>query len=134
VAGKAIWVIGSDTVVLLDNKVFGKPRNEADAFAMLSKLSGAQHEVMTSIAVVYDGEVFSALTSTQVQFKSLSKDEIMAYIKSEEPFGKAGSYAIQGLGAKFIQSINGSYSAVMGLPLYELNQLLVEAGFDQNAS
>ncbi|GKT12664.1 MAG: septum formation protein [Thiomicrorhabdus sp.] len=130
VAGKAIWVVGSDTAVVLDGRVFGKPRNAADAYNMLSKLSGSHHEVLSAVAVVYDGEVFSDLNRTQVQFKALSEQEIKDYIQTEEPFGKAGSYAIQGLGAKLIASITGSYSAVMGLPLYELNQLLNASGFD----
>lgn len=129
VAGKSIWVIGSDTVVVLNGKVFGKPKNAVDAHRMLSKLSGRCHEVLTSVAVVFDGEVYSAMNKTQVQFKPLSEVEIVNYIATEESFGKAGAYAIQGLGAKFIQQIEGSYSGVMGLPLYELNQLLVESGY-----
>ena len=133
VAGKAIWVVGSDTAVILNGRVFGKPRNAADAFQMLTKLSGTRHEVYSAVAVVFDGEVFSAMNKTTVQFQALTETEIKDYIQSEEPFGKAGSYAIQGLGAKFIQHIEGSYSAVMGLPLYELNQLLVESGYDSTS-
>jgi len=129
VAGKRIWVIGSDTAVVLNARVFGKPKNTVDSLSMLGKLSGQTHEVLSAIAVVYDGEVFSTLNKTKVQFKSLSETEMLAYIESGEPLDKAGSYAIQGLGAKFIQSIEGSYSAVMGLPLFELNQLLVESGY-----
>ncbi|MCF6299422.1 MAG: Maf family nucleotide pyrophosphatase [Thiomicrorhabdus sp.] len=129
VAGKAIWVVGSDTAVVLNGKVFGKPRNAADAFLMLSKLSGRAHEVLSAVAVVYDDEVFSAMSKTRVQFGVLTEEDIQAYIATEEPFGKAGSYAIQGEGAKFIEHIEGSYSGVMGLPLYELNQLLIEAGY-----
>ncbi|MCF6344947.1 MAG: Maf family nucleotide pyrophosphatase [Thiomicrorhabdus sp.] len=129
VAGKAIWVVGSDTAVVLNGKVFGKPKNAADAFKMLLALSGNTHQVLSAVAVVFDGEVFSALNTTHVQFKTLSRAEIEAYIATEEPFGKAGSYAIQGLAAPFIPRIEGSYSAVMGLPLFELNQLLTEAGY-----
>jgi septum formation protein len=129
VAGKAIWVIGGDTVVMLNGRVFGKPKNEVDAFRMLSKLSGQTHEVLSAVAIVFDGEVFSALNKTSVSFKDLSESEVMDYIKTEEPFGKAGSYAIQGLGAKFIKHIDGSYSAVMGIPLFELNQLLEASGY-----
>ncbi len=129
VAGKAIWVVGGDTVVMLKGRVFGKPKNEADAFNMLSRLSGQTHDVLSAVAIVFDGEVFSALNTTTVRFKVLSESEIMNYISTHEPFGKAGSYAIQGLGAKFIKGIDGSYSAVMGMPLFELNQLLEASGY-----
>ena len=129
VAGKAIWVVGGDTVVMLNGCVFGKPKNEVDAFKMLSRLSGQTHEVLSAVAIVFDGEVFSALNKTSVTFKKLSEAEIMSYIHSGEPTDKAGSYAIQGLAAKFIESIDGSYSAVMGMPLFELNQLLEASGY-----
>ena len=129
VAGKKIWVVGGDTAVMLSGRVFGKPKNEVDAFRMLSKLSGQTHEVLSAVAIVFDGEVFSALNKTSVTFKVLSESEIMDYISTDEPFGKAGSYAIQGLGAKFIKRIDGSYSAVMGVPLFELNQLLEASGY-----
>ncbi len=129
VAGKAIWVIGGDTAVMLNGRVFGKPKNEVDAFKMLSTLSGQTHAVLSAVAIVFDGEVFSDLNKTSVTFKALSESEVLAYIQSGEPFGKAGSYAIQGLGATFIERIEGSYSAVMGLPLFELNQLLEASGY-----
>ncbi len=129
VAGKKIWVVGSDTAVVLSGRVFGKPKHEGDAFRMLSKLSGTAHEVLSAVAVVYDGEVFSAMSCTRVQFGHLTEHDIQAYIETGEPFGKAGAYAIQGLGAQFISHIEGSYSGVMGLPVYELNQLLREAGY-----
>jgi len=129
VAGKQIWVIGGDTAVLIEGKVLGKPKNQADSYRMLKHLSGKTHSVLSAIAVVFDGEVFSAVNSTDVDFKLLSDEEIKQYILSGEPEGKAGSYAIQGVGANFITSIHGSYSAVMGLPLYELNELLVQSGY-----
>lgn len=129
VAGKQIWVVGGDTAVVLDNKVFGKPRNAADAVRMLRLLSGKSHTVLSAVAVVYDGEVFSAVNQTEVVFRTLSEQEIQVYWASGEPDGKAGSYAIQGLGARFIEKINGSYSGVMGLPLFELDQLLSQAGY-----
>lgn len=129
VAGKTVWVVGGDTVILFEGRVFGKPKNEADAFKMLAALSGQAHQVLSAVALVFDGEVFSALNTTSVRFKVLSESEITAYIKSEEPFGKAGSYAIQGLGAQFIERIEGSYSAVMGMPLFELSQLLGASGY-----
>ncbi len=129
VAGKEIWVIGGDTAVMVDDKVLGKPKNQVDSYKMLTLLSGNLHKVLSAIAIVYDGEVFSKVNVTEVRFKTLSEDEIKHYIESGEPEGKAGSYAIQGLAASFIASIHGSYSGVMGLPLYELDQLLIESGF-----
>lgn len=131
VAGKQIWVIGGDTAVVLGDKVFGKPKNEADACRMLTMLSGKTHTVLSAVAVVYDGQVFSELNQTHVTFRDLSHEEILAYWRSEEPQGKAGSYAIQGLGARFIEKIEGSYSGVMGLPLYELDQLLAASGYSK---
>lgn len=129
VAGKMVWVIGGDTAVMIEGKVLGKPKNEADSFRMLKRLSGKVHTVLSGVSVVYDGEVFSVLNKTDVTFKVLTDTEILDYIASTEPQGKAGSYAIQGLGATFIQEIHGSYSGVMGLPLYELDQLLIESGY-----
>lgn len=129
VPGKQVWVIGGDTAVVLKGKVFGKPKNEADACRMLYRLSGKTHTVLSGIAVVYDGEVFSAVNQTEVTFRTISEAEVHEYWLSGEPEGKAGSYAIQGMGARFIEKINGSYSAVMGLPLFELDQLLSAAGY-----
>ncbi|WP_127471180.1 Maf family protein [Thiomicrorhabdus aquaedulcis] len=128
-AGKAIWVVGGDTAVLFNGKVLGKPKNQADAASMLNKLSGQTHEVLSAVAVAFDGEVFCALNTTTVTFKSLTEAEITQYWHSGEPADKAAGYAIQGLGAQFISHINGSYSAVMGLPLFELHALLTQAGY-----
>lgn len=129
VSGKQIWVVGGDTEVVLDNKVFGKPRNEADALRMLRLLSGRSHTVLSAVAVVYDGEVFSAVNQTEVCFRALSEQAMRDYWATGEPEGKAGAYAIQGLGARFIEKIDGSYSGVMGLPLFELDQLLTASGY-----
>lgn len=129
VAGKAVWVIGGDTVVLVDGKVLGKPKNQVDSYRMLSLLSGKTHSVLSAVAIVFDGEVFSAVNTTKVSFKALSETEIKEYIASGEPQDKAGSYAIQGLAAKFIVAIDGSYTGVMGLPLFELNALLIQSGY-----
>jgi len=129
VAGKEIWVISGDTAVKVGDKVLGKPKNQADSFRMLKLLSGNEHVVLSAVAVVFDGEVFSDLSRTKVTFKQLSEEEIKAYILSLEPEDKAGGYAIQGLAANFIQSIEGSYSGVMGLPLYECDQLLIQSGY-----
>jgi len=129
VAGKTVWVVGGDTAVVIGGKVLGKPRNPVDSFNMLSQLSGKQHSVLSAVAVVYDGEVFSAVNKTKVEFAELTEKEIKAYIESGEPEGKAGSYAIQGYGANFIKNIDGSYSGVMGLPIFEMNTLLKQSGF-----
>jgi len=129
VAGKQVWVIGGDTAVMVNDKVLGKPKNEVDSFRMLQRLSGKTHTVLSGLAVIYDGAVYSLINQTQVSFKPLTEKEIKDYIATGEPEDKAGSYAIQGLGANFIESISGSYSGVMGLPLFELNQLLIQSGF-----
>ncbi|MEA3404501.1 MAG: Maf family protein [Pseudomonadota bacterium] len=129
VASNQAWIIGGDTAVVLGDEVFGKPESEADAYRMLSLLSGQTHTVLSAIAIVRDTQVFSALNQTQVTFRVLSEQEMTEYWSSGEPIGKAGSYAIQGLGARFIKNLQGSYSGVMGLPLYELDQLLTESGY-----
>lgn len=128
-AGQQIWVLGGDTLVKLDDQVLGKPRNEADGYKMLRLLSGKTHQVFSAIALVCDGVVHSKTSITKVTFKHLTDTEIKSYWASNEPKDKAGSYAIQGLGAKFVKSIEGSYSGVIGLPLYELEQLLIQTNF-----
>lgn len=127
--GVKSWVIGGDTAVILGDQIFGKPADEMDALHMLSALSGQTHLVLSSLAIIHNGQIFTALSSTQVTFKSLTTEDIHDYWQTGEPLGKAGSYAIQGLGARFIKMIHGSYSGVMGLPLYELDQLLIESGY-----
>jgi septum formation protein len=123
-------VLGSDTIVVLDGEVYGKPRDAGDARRMLSALSGRSHQVMSAVALALpgDGPVSDALNVTEVQMRPIAPAEIDAYWASGEPAGKAGAYAIQGLGAVFIQHIRGSYSGVMGLPLYETASLLQAAG------
>ena len=128
-AGKHIWVIGGDTLIELDGRVLGKPRNKADAFRIWRVLSAQVHQVLSAVAVVHDGEVFCELVRTQVYFAKMTEDDMLHYWSSGEPQDKAGAYAIQGLGARYIQRIEGSFSAVMGLPLYELNQLLQLSGY-----
>ena len=118
------WVVGGDTSVVFADHVLGKPENDNHAIEMLKMLSGQSHEVFSSICITHNGQVFSALNQTEVCFKSLSNDEIANYVAIGEPQGKAGAYAIQGQAAVFIKSIKGSFSGVMGLPLYELNMLL----------
>jgi septum formation protein len=122
-------VLGSDTCVVVDDKILGKPRNEDDCIATLSSLSNRQHQVMTAIALVNTKGIEGQVITTEVTFKALSKTEIQAYWLTGEPQDKAGSYGIQGIAGQFVKTINGSYSAVVGLPLYETAQLLNNAGY-----
>lgn len=119
-------VIGSDTSVVVDNKILGKPIDEAHATQMLRQLSGRSHQVLTAVALVSQNRHAVKTSTTDVTFRPLSNAEINAYWQTGEPAGKAGGYAIQGLAAVFIEHINGSYSGVMGLPLYETAALLHE--------
>lgn len=123
-------ILGSDTVVACGQRIFGKPIDDDAAAAMLSALSGNTHQVISGVAVFAQGRVKSTISETAVTIRALSAEEITAYIASGECFGKAGAYAIQGLGALFVERIQGSYSAVMGLPLYETGALLRAAGID----
>ncbi|MGV2870470.1 Maf family protein [Colwellia sp. E150_009] len=135
-------VLGSDTSVVIENEILGKPANEAQCIATLQRLSNKQHQVFTAIAVVsknknsqeHKNNVLSTLVETQVQFKLLTVDEIKAYWCTGEPCDKAGSYGIQGIGGQFVTTINGSYSAVVGLPLYETVQLLECVGLPSSLS
>lgn len=121
---KSSVVIGSDTSVVINDNILGKPQNLNDCINMLSLLSGNQHQVLTAIAVVSDDEIYTHLVTTNVLFKTLALAEIEAYWKTGEPQDKAGSYAIQGIAGQFIKKIEGSYSSVVGLPLYETAELL----------
>ncbi|MHB1678377.1 MAG: Maf family protein [Sulfuriferula sp.] len=117
-------VLGADTSVTLDGEIFGKPRTKENVIIMLNKLSGRTHEVMTTIALVYREYIQHLTSITAVTFKRLSPNEIECYAAGGEAFDKAGAYAIQGRGAIFIQHIAGSYSGVMGLPIFETAALL----------
>jgi len=117
-------VIGADTEVVLDGEVFGKPRDAPDALRMLRKLSGRTHQVLSAVAVVGAGREAERVSTTSVRFAELSDDELHAYIATGQCFGKAGAYAIQGYAARFVEHIEGSYSGVMGLPVFETAQLL----------
>lgn len=122
-------VLGADTTVVVEDAILGKPESEADAVSMLSRLSGRIHLVHTGIALrAPDGREFMGISTTQVQFAHLDEKQIRAYWASGEPQGKAGAYAIQGLGAVFVSHISGSYTGVMGLPLYETAEMLRAAG------
>lgn len=121
-------VLAADTIVALDGCIFGKPRDAAHAEEMLSTLSGRTHQVLTAIALNLQGNVKHRLSITTVRFRDIGKREIQACIAGGEAFDKAGAYAIQGMAAAFIVEIFGSYSGVMGLPLFETAQLLEESG------
>ena len=122
-------VLGADTEVVLDGRVFGKPRDAADAVAMLLALAGREHQVLSAVALATaDGSVQSLLSESRVRMRAITAAEARAYWDSGEPHGKAGGYAIQGLAAVFISALSGSFSSVMGLPLYETAQLLGAAG------
>jgi septum formation protein len=123
-------ILAADTSVVLDARIFGKPIDEADGLAMLARLSGRTHQVMTAVTVLDQDRVHSMLSTTQVTFRVLSMAERLAYWHTGEPADKAGSYAIQGLGAIFISNIEGSYTGVMGLPLYETGCLLSACGIE----
>jgi len=124
VAEQALPVLGADTIVVLNNEVLEKPADEAAAAAMLAKLSGQTHVVMTAIALADRQRQLDCLVTTEVTFRILTAEDIAAYIASGEPMDKAGAYGIQGLGGNFVRKINGSYHAVVGLPLVETAELL----------
>ena len=125
-------ILAADTIVVLENEIFGKPSSESDAIAMLLKLSGKTHIVMTAVTVGIINQdqakfhTISVLSS--VEFAKLTEEDCKEYCKTNEPFDKAGSYGIQGYGSAFIKKINGSYSNIVGLPIYELVELLKELG------
>ena len=117
-------VISADTSIAIDRQILGKPKDFEDFKAMMHLFSGKTHRVLTSIYLVSYIHKEFALSTSEVTFKELSEEEIKQYWQTQEPLGKAGGYAIQGIGAAFIEKINGSYSGIMGLPLFELTQAL----------
>tara|TARA_R110000868_G_scaffold38263_6_gene134172 strand:- start:14250 stop:14840 length:591 start_codon:yes stop_codon:yes gene_type:complete len=128
VAPSGAVVLAADTAVVLNQQILGKPRDRAHALAMLAALSGREHQVLTAVAVACEERVEVQLVVTQVRFRIITPAESEAYWASGEPAGKAGAYGIQGLGAIFVEHINGSYSAVVGLPLAETAALLDRFG------
>ena len=123
----AVPVLGADTAVVVDGIMLGKPIDRADALAMLARLSDAAHEVLSAVALAHAGAVHSRLSRSVVRFRALQSAECEAYWDSGEPRDKAGAYAIQGRGAVFVQSLQGSYSGIVGLPLFETAALLAAA-------
>jgi septum formation protein len=129
ILGTSLPILAADTAVVLDDWTLGKPKNEEDGIAMLTRLSGKTHQVYTAISL-RGTQHWQAVNITEVTFRKLSESEMMAYWQTGEPLDKAGSYAIQGLGGLFVESIKGSYSGVMGLPLFETAELLAKQGLD----
>lgn len=123
-AGADDLIIAADTVVALDGRVLGKPRDQGEAFAMLSALSGREHRVYTGVTVLGGGQAATEHEETAVAFRALSPEEIRDYIATGEPMDKAGAYGIQGVGALLVQGIRGDYCNVVGLPLFRLGRML----------
>jgi len=126
-SNKNIAVLGADTAVVLDDKILGKAQSNEDARQMLKSLSGRMHHVYSAVTLITDTEEKTKTNISRVSFRPLTDHEIEIYCKTGEPLGKAGAYAIQGRAAAFIERLDGSYSGVMGLPLYETTELLKAA-------
>jgi septum formation protein len=121
-------VLAADTTVALEGRIFVKPADRADAARMLAELSGREHEVLSAVVLKYDERIEAELSRTVVQFRELGEDEIRQYVATGEADDKAGAYAIQGRAAQFVAAIRGSYSGVVGLPLYETAQVIERMG------
>jgi septum formation protein len=121
-------VVGADTIVLAGDRILGKPASQEDALNILALLSGRTHRVLTAVAIISADEMKLALSDTEVRFREITPDEARAYWQSGEPVDKAGAYAIQGKGGLFVESLSGSYSGVVGLPVFETAALLRWAG------
>ena len=121
-------ILCSDTTVALGSSIYGKPGDAQDAVRMLSELAGREHQVLTAVALQVGARRLAALSVSRVHFAAMTPAQIAAYVASGEPMGKAGAYAIQGPVAQYVQNINGSYTGIMGLPLFETAQLLRQAG------
>jgi septum formation protein len=121
-------ILTADTTVTFDGEILGKPTDRDDAVRMLKRLSGETHQVLTAVMVTTEAETFQAVTTSFVTFASLSEEEIRRYVDTGEPMDKAGAYGVQGRAARFIAKLSGSYSGVVGLPLYETTGLLRQSG------
>jgi len=124
------WILGADTVVILGSTILGKPVDRGDALSMIERLSGREHRVVTGFCILNPAgaEVHTEAVSTLVRFKRIDREEMEGYVNSGEPFGKAGGYAIQGIGSFLVESIQGSYTNVVGLPLCAVIKALVAVG------
>ena len=122
-------VLCADTTVAMGRVIYGKPQNAADAARMMAELSGKTHRVLTAVAVAHGRKRVSLLSESKVTFMKMTKAQIASYVATGEPMGKAGSYGVQGMAAGMIERISGSYSGIMGLPLFETMQLLRQIGF-----
>ena len=127
------WVIGADTIVVVSDQILGKPRSKIDAIAMLNKLNNCEHSVFTGFSIVNQKKkiIITQSIETKVFFKCLSREEIKWYVSTGEPFDKAGSYAIQGIGTFLVKRISGSYSNVVGLPVCEVIEILINLNIIQ---
>ncbi|MEQ9561230.1 MAG: Maf family protein [Woeseiaceae bacterium] len=123
-------VLAADTVVVVHSDILGKPTDSDDAVNMLLRLSGREHRVLSGVAVLEGGRLLTAISSTLIRFRTVSPEEARSYCATGECDGKAGAYAIQGLGGVFVESLSGSYSGVVGLPVFETVELLRQAGVD----
>lgn len=123
-------VVGADTIVVLNGKIFGKPQNSLDAEKMLAQLANKKHEVITGLAICADGKIFTDYEVTEVYFGEMTAEEIKKYVATGEPLDKSGSYALQGGATKFIEKIHGDWSNVVGLPVYRLKKLAQSAGIN----
>ena len=124
------WVLGADTIVVLDGDVLEKPRDAEDAFAMLRRLAGRRHEVITAICLIADGVAHEAVDTTTVVFRPVSEAFLRAYVATGEPLDKAGAYGIQGYGAALVERVEGDFFSVMGLPVRLVLDLLARAGWE----
>lgn len=129
-AGSGLAILAADTIVVADGEVFGKPVDEADAMRMWQVMSGQTHQVLTAIALVTPAQQYQALSVSHVKLATVTEAKMQRYWASDEPQDKAGAYAIQGLAAAWVESISGSHSGIVGLPLYELNELLKNIKLD----
>lgn len=121
-------VLGADTIVVCEGQILGKPRDRADALRMWSLLSGVEHQVYSAVTLCHGARAEMRMSTTTVRFRALSAEDCEQYWASGEPLGKAGAYAIQGLGALFVAGLTGSYTGVVGLPLFETAELLARYG------
>lgn len=123
-------IVTADTAVACNNLILGKPESAEQAAEMLEMLSGKTHQVLTAVCVYRNGKAFAAVQQSDVRFKTLSREEITAYIAGGEPMDKAGAYGIQGAGGVFVEQLQGSFTSVMGLPVFETVELIKRAGSD----